>query len=92
MNNNALRYGIHNSAKLAPVFPQLLFCPLEVFDIRIRSVPPDCCPTRHETARRGTETNDIFRRSFAGVLRSPPGSPAVKSADHLSNNFPMSSG
>ena len=41
LDNNGLRYCIGNSAKLALVLPQLLFGPLEVLNIRIRSVPSD---------------------------------------------------
>jgi hypothetical protein len=41
LDNNGLRYGIGNPAKLALVLPQPLFRPLQVLNIRIRSVPSD---------------------------------------------------
>src|SRR2546428_11660269 len=41
LDDNGEGYRIGNSAEFAFVLPQLLFCPLEVLNISIRSVPSD---------------------------------------------------
>ncbi len=41
LDDNGVGYRIGNSADFAFVLPQLLFCPLEVLNISIRSVPSD---------------------------------------------------
>src|SRR6266850_606902 len=41
LDDDGVGYRIRNSADFAFVLPQLLFCPLEVLNISIRSVPSD---------------------------------------------------
>ena len=41
LDDNGVGYRIGNPAEFAFVLPQLLFCPLEVLNISIRSVPSD---------------------------------------------------
>src|SRR6185369_7065078 len=41
LDDDAVGYRVGNPAEFAFVLPQLLFCPLEGFNISIRSVPSD---------------------------------------------------